>query len=340
MALVPVLLCLLAAPPNALAEDAGLPTQPNSAPGLQLRMEFKLEGGMRHTGLPSLSYGQNGWAAAATGPLFDTQPNIESETFRGTFGLVLPRHGLAIELQGEQFDGRDRADIQTPTGTRATYVSVDGERQILFGAGSPSARIDVRLRGFQSALRLKTRFDIGPSARLSPSIGVAGGTRKQRYALDIATPFAGGTMENPIEVAETLHTREIGPELGVELKVGVGKRVSVDVKAHGAALQSRTRLEARDCLGNATAIGGACDGGFFQTRTEEIDDVTNLRVTGSVGANLTLPVGLLTVSGFGGWDSMYAGIRNPTSENRTPASIRYDDQYHYGWRAGYALPLN
>lgn len=158
--------------------------------------------------LPPIAYGELGWAPNTTGALFERQTDITSKSYAGTFDFHAPwlerrqdfASDLRIELHGTWWDGDSSSSLTTQPGTAATYVSVDGSRQVLFGAGSPSALFESEYKGYVAALRLKGDFDIGEKTFLSPSLGVTGGKRRQLHEIDISTPFAGGTMENPIEV--------------------------------------------------------------------------------------------------------------------------------------------
>ncbi len=338
------LICLAISVGESAAEDLStLPNQTVSSINFE-DIYVSFSGGAMVSELPSISYGHIGWAPTTTGDLFRHLPDVTTELFSGTFGFYLPWHTLAsdlrVELQGTWWDGDKEASFATPAGTAATYVSVDGSRQILFGSGSPSAQFETQYRGFETAIRLKGEYELGGRAVLSPSLGVIGGKRRQLHDLDISTPFAGGTLENPIEVKETLHTRELGGEIGAELTFGVSERLSLVTKLHGAAIHSRSRLKATDCLGNAIAIRSACDGGFYATTVEDSDKKINYRLKGSIGTNVLLPLGQLSLTGFGGWDSDIAGVRNPTPENRAPASIKYDDSFHYGWQVKFSIPLH
>lgn len=163
-----------------------------------------------------------------------------------------------------------------------------------------------------------------------------GGHRKQLHDLGISTPFTECTLENPIEVINNLSRQE----LGAELTIRVDKHLAFITELSGAVIHSRTQLKAADCLGNASAICSACTDGFYATAVEDSSKAIYYRVKGSMGDNVLLPLGQLSLIGFDGWDSDIAGVRNPTPENRAPTSVIYDDSFHYGLQAKLSLPIN
>lgn len=311
-------------------------------------VSVRVGAGTVFTELPAISYGEVGWPPNTSGLLFELRPDISTEFLDGRIEYLFPKFDhprwigrqLRVDISGSWWNEEQRAWIHKGPGTTATFVSVDGSRQILFGAGSRSARTTAEYHGGEAVVRLRSDFHVGPRLTVSPSLGIVVGHRRQRYELDISTPFAGGTMENPIDVRETVTNSEVGGELGLELGTALTNWFSLQIGIWGAALRSKSRLRAQDCLGNAVAIGGKCDGGFYQTWVDARDTETNIRGHSSLGATLALGFGDLSVTGFGGWESHMPGIRNPSSANREPASIRHRSNIHYGWLVSFQFPLN
>jgi len=297
--------------------------------------------------LPEVVFGQTGWAPATTGTLFAAQPDIATPIYSGTLGYILPEaripspfgRQLRVEISGVGWSENERSEQTTQPAIIMTVVSVDNSRQLLFGSGTRSAQIESRFSGIDATLRMVSDYELGTGVKLSPSLGVVGGKKWQKHMFDISAPFAAGTLEIPIDVVESLDTLEVGAELGAEISAKVTDWLRLRAELRGALIHSDTHLAANDCLGNPIAVGGACDGAFYATSVEADRQVANYRVVGSLGATVSLGLGDLSFSGFGGWESAMAGIRNPTAENRVPTSIKYDESKRYGGFVSLSIPL-
>ena len=343
--LVLVWLCISAS--GAMAEGLRGSFDSSGAP-VSSQAYASVETGVLNSRLPSVQYGEVGWAPSTTDALFSDRPMVSSFLIRGTIGYLLTSDALPralgcnarLEGVGSWWSGSEVLAASRPSSTTATFRSVDGSSQLLFGSGSPAAQLRTEVEGFETALRLTSDFSFGERITFSPMVGLAGGTRGHTHNINIATPFAGGTMENPIDFHASLRRRALGVELGSDIAVRVYDGLTIHAGIRGALLPSRDRLVASYCLGNAVPIGSACDGGFYQTGAQDQRDILNRRLDISLGAGFAAGIGQLGISGFGRMESHTPGIRAPTAANPLPAAIKYDRTYSYGMLVNYVLPLN
>ena len=326
---------------SAIAEEVGI-SEPTD------QIYIRIGAGRVNSQTQAVHYGQIGWALSTTGPLFATSDGLEAGVVHGAIGIMRNPNSNTpikpfvdrIEISFAFWDHHQRSLIESLPGTTATFNSVDGTRQILFGAGSPYADIRSDFEYQSAGLRIFHEHELTPEFSLLPQFGLVYAHREEYHHFDISTPFSGGTMENPIEVSESLQRHDYGIEAGVGLKIDASDTATIEIGVSIAVLNSNVGLDASDCLGNAVVLGGDCDGSFYQSSVSTSDQIWTTRTTAQLSAQLQFGPGTLSASGFAKWDEDLAGIRNPTPLDPSPASIRYDDGFHYGWLIQYEMPIH
>ncbi len=288
-------------------------------------------------------YGQFGLIGAAGAPLFSPIDSVD--TLRIDADLRLPIHQdtsahpnhLRIALGFSIGDDTNSASL--PGGTSATFVAVDGLQTTQFGSSQPNARIDADLTEYRMLATWNEEIWSGAVTRVESYVGIKVNLQHQSSSIDISTPFAGGTLENPVEMTFEARQLLVGPAVGLTHRVVLGSNASLDLGASGSILYAHSNASASSCVGNAVALGEPCNGGFAQALVNDSSNqlTYHLAAFGELGLNTGL--GELFVRGQLDHLGHNATARFPTVQDRRAMSLEYSDETHFSVGFGFRLNL-
>ena len=288
-----------------------------------------------------------------TGSLFSADQTIRGGGPALTIGVLLPWDLIGrrprLELSASGFFGSAKTSVGAST---AFYVirSIDGSIGFpLIGLIAPFKGGTLETDTAQGAaiLRLKTDFAVGPSVIITPQIGILGGARWTRYRFGYAIGFAPiPTLELPGFIKETIRSRHIGGQVGVDASWRVSSNLTLHGGATFALMHVQASLKGNDCqTGGFLLTGSPCDGSLYATSVQDTATTVAVKVGGSLGGTWSWGWGQVTVMVFYAWTNSVAGVRNPTAltviaPSAAPATIGFGSSYMYGGVVMVTLPLN
>jgi hypothetical protein len=225
------------------------------------------------------------------------------------------------------------------------YNRVDGTFLATVGlpAGSSlSESLKVQRESFQIGLKLESDVALAPNLSLTPAIAVFGGRTYDSYVhTSIISNFVAGFDAAPTSINERLRTREFGGHLGARLTWQFQPGWALHVGGTAGPVWLRTRMTASDCHSFVVVAPGApcgpSNGAFLTASASDSRSTIAFRGTATVGLAVDARIAVISIAGFGRYDSRIPGIENPqqngitaTAATLAPARIRFQDGFAYG----------
>jgi len=298
----------------------------------------------KHVELPRFQYLQR----SDGGDAFAADPSVTGAGFAVVVGYTLDPSSAflagrrpRIELRAEYFGGRGTTDANLDQRGFIYLMSNDlafgpvGSAD-LFGTG----RVTSTLHAFDGALVYKFDLATGPRMTVSPSFGLFGGYAVQRSTLSLEY-FAvdDPSFRSPGFVKDDLRTARIGGQLGLDIALAIGPRVTLLAAFSGALYYQHTSYSAQECQNFAVPYSPMCKGDAWRSSVTDSDDTWGLKLSGLLGVAYDLGFARVSVAGTLAWDTRMPGARHPRVDDFRVASIKYEGELSYGGRIAVAIPL-
>ena len=291
------------------------------------------------------SFGANSFSPAVVG----VQPGGElGFVFRdGTFPVFLGSRVRAAVFGSYSDAEHELSNARARQGgvPFVLYNRIDGTFVGTLGlpAGSSlSETLRVQRESFQIGLKLESDIALAPNLSLTPAVAVFGGRTNDSYVhTSVISNFVAGFDAVPTSINERLRTREFGGHLGARLTWQFQPGWALHVGGTAGPVGLRTRMTASDCHSfAAVAPGTPCGpstGGFTTASVSDSRSTIAFRGTATVGLAVDARIAVISIAGFGRYDSRIPGIENPqqngitaTAATQAAARIRFQDGFAYG----------
>lgn len=277
----------------------------------------------------------------------------------GTFPAWLGTN-VRLAFSGMWWSGRsDSAKTHDFLATDTISVTaVDG--RVGAAAGSPlgaAFRLNETLRtefnAYELGLRLTADHPLTPRVTFIPSIGIFGGSARERYRGDFNVTIPGTSIVAlPGRIDERITSDRVGADLGLGLAWQATPIFRFGIGARAGFHWIRSRLDASDCVlgGVVTAVCSVEPGTFIGNTawsTSASDRRSTVGFRGSIGTSMTLDGGWIQaqLGGFFTFDSAAPGVVNPVAgsapigTNVGPARIRFANGHSAGGFFVVRVPL-
>lgn len=342
--------------PCVARADGPAPLGPFQAPTISDGFYFSVGTSTQYVDLPNFKI-----HADLNGRLiFDEKTSVFTVGPAATVGYVLDENWGFLSMPRAEVSGtfgaglvrRDNLDrsinnlVLSSLGGTHQFVSVPNFVQ-------PSgfiASLRVQYNTGEVAARLKSDIAIGNALVLTPSIGPvfnASQFKSDAQLLEFIQ-FGGTTSFFPQLLIETLNTWRGGLELGLGGTLKVFDGFALTASVAGAAFVQHTRYKGQECLVYLVIPGGnsqECrvgNGNFLVVNTTVVDSRTKLatRLSGSVGAELSLGWMKLGVTGMVTWNNATPNVDHAQQGSSKAARIGFEDRFTYGGVILATFPLN
>ncbi|HEY7608705.1 MAG TPA: hypothetical protein VIF14_05685 [Alphaproteobacteria bacterium] len=269
-------------------------------------------------------------------------------TFRDGMFPAWMGTNVRIALSGMKWDGDGSSSKSRHfAGTdRARITAIDGRVGFSNPVGGAGFNFDETLRqefdAFEIDLRLTSDRPIGPNLVLIPTVGVFGGSSREKYESDFIFSQPA-FVTAPGFVHERVNSDRIGADLGLGLAWQATSYLRFGIAGRAGFHWVQSRLTADDCWRNVAlltscslASGTFVAGSQFATTASDRRSTVGFR--GSATTGVTLDGGWIQaqLGGFFTFDSASPGVVNPTAgtavtpTNVGPAHIRFASGYSAG----------
>lgn len=287
----------------------------------------------------------NSYQLSTGADLFSVTPQLSGVGGVFAFGYLLPQGILGslgdaarVELvvDGVDATGHDTASLSGSF--HQAYTSIDGR---FSGVGNLtktaySGTLNTNFRALEFGPRFKFDRQVSPDITLTPSAALLYGIGHSSDDYSFFFVPGGGIL--PGFVRETVNSRRIGPELGLDATW----KASPSWSFHGGLSASLYRQSASfsgtDCATNNTLASGNCDGTLFATGATGAGTNVGAKLSPSLGATYSIGGVRLTAVVNASWTANVPGVTNPSQLGRT-ANLMYQNEWGYGGMLQATVPL-